>query len=89
MVLCWPNICTMDMVHTVLTNFGLGKVEGDRNSLMGAKANILFSSSGEMWHLVISNRNGFILCRPIPDIVVYDRVGSFAGVTVGRVAKGG
>ena len=40
-------------------------------------------------NLVTGNRDGLILGRPVPDIVVYDRVGSFAGVTVGRVAKGG
>ena len=29
----------------------LGKVEGDRNSLVGAQADILFSSGGEVRHL--------------------------------------
>ena len=41
------------------------------------------------YDLVTQNRDGLILCWPIPDIVVYDRVSSFAGVTVGRVAQGG
>ena len=41
------------------------------------------------YDLVTRNRDGLILGRPVPDIVVYDRVGSFAGVTVGRVAQGG
>ena len=40
-------------------------------------------------HLVTCNRDGLLLRWSIPDIVVYHRVGSFAGVTVSRVAKGG
>ena len=35
----------------VLTKLELGKGEGDRHSLVRAQADILFSSSGEMWHL--------------------------------------
>ena len=36
---------------TVVLESVLGKVEGDWNSLMRAQADILFSSSGEMWNL--------------------------------------
>ena len=45
--------CTYNVhiVIAMLTNLELSKVEGDRNSLMGAQANILFSSGGEEWHL--------------------------------------
>ena len=35
----------------VLTNLELGKGEGNRNPLVRAQADILFSSSGKVWHL--------------------------------------
>ena len=35
----------------VLTNLELGKGEGNRNPLVRAQADVLFSSSGKVWHL--------------------------------------